>query len=112
MKQYNHTYFNRYIMEDDFNFDDFLEDSNRDFEMKLEEYRDKMMSIAINANYDNIKKNGINEWHLRHLHETELIDLDRTFKMMIDHFEEQEDYEKCAFVLEHQKKISSIIKDM
>ena len=97
-------------MEDEeFNFDDFMENSNRDFEMKLQEYQEKMMKIAIETNYDQIEKNGINEWHLRHMHGNELIDLDRTFKMMLDYFEEHEDYEKCAKLLEQQKKISAII---
>jgi hypothetical protein len=97
-------------MEDEeFNFDDFMENSNRDFEMKLQEYQEKMMKIAIETNYDQIEKNGINEWHLRHMHANELIDLDRTFKMMLDYFEEHEDYEKCAKLLEQQKKISTII---
>ena len=97
-------------MEDEeFNFDDFMENSNRDFEMKLQEYQEKMMKIAIETNYDQIEKNGINEWHLRHMHDNELIDLDRTFKMMLDYFEEHEDYEKCAKLLEQQKKISTII---
>ena len=97
-------------MEDEeFNFDDFMENSNRDFEMKLQEYQEKMMKIAIETNYDQIEKNGINEWHLRHMHDSELVDLDRTFKMMLDYFEENEDYEKCAKLLEKQKKISTII---
>jgi len=97
-------------MEDEeFNFDDFMENSNRDFEMKLQEYQEKMMKIAIETNYDQIEKNGINEWHLRHMHDSELVDLDRTFKMMLDYFEENEDYEKCAKLLEQQKKISTII---
>lgn len=97
-------------MEDeDFNFDEFMENSNRDFEMKLQDYQEKMMKIAIETNYDQIEKNGINEWHLRHMHDSELVDLDRTFKMMLDYFEENEEYEKCAKLLEQQKKISTII---
>lgn len=97
-------------MEDEeFDFDEFMENSKHDFEMKLEEYRDKMMTIAIEANYDNIVNNGINEWHLRHLHPIELRDLNETFKLMINHFEDLEDYEKCATVLKEQQKVNSII---
>tara|TARA_B110000259_G_scaffold50378_2_gene59266 strand:- start:195 stop:506 length:312 start_codon:yes stop_codon:yes gene_type:complete len=97
-------------MEDEeFDFDEFMENSNHDFEMKLEEYRDKMMTIAIEVNYDNIANNGINEWHLRHLHPIELRDLNETFKLMINHFEDLEDYEKCATVLKEQQKVNSII---
>ena len=97
-------------MEDgDFNFDEFMENSNRDFEMKLQEYQEKMMKIAIETNYDQIEKNGINEWHLRHMSPPELKDLARTFKMMIDHYESIEDYEKCAVVLKEQNKISKVM---
>ena len=97
-------------MEDeDFNFDEFMENSNRDFEMKLQEYQENMMKIAIEANYNQIEKNGINEWHLRHMSSLELKDLVQTFKMMIDHFESIEDYEKCAVVLKEQNKINKIM---
>lgn len=97
-------------MEDnDFDFEDFMENSNRDFEMKLEEYRDKMMKLAIETNYENIVKNGINEYHLRHMYNTELNDLNNTFKMMIQYFEDMEDYEKCAVVLKEQQKVNSVI---
>ena len=59
-------------MEDnDFDFDEFMENSSRDFEMKLEEYRDRMMQMAIETNYENILKNGINEYHLRHMYNAE-----------------------------------------
>mgnify|MGYP003671151681 FL=1 len=97
-------------MEDEeFNFDDFMEDSNRDFEIKLEEYRDKMMSIAIEDNFSNISKNGINEWHLRHMNSDELISLKVTFNMMVSYFEEREDCEKCALVHKYHEIIDTII---
>ena len=97
-------------MEDnDFDFEDFMENSNSDFEMKLEEYRDKIMKLAIEANYENIDKNGINEYHLRLMYNTELNDLNNTFKMMIQYFEDMEDYEKCAVVLKEQQKVNSVI---
>jgi hypothetical protein len=97
-------------MEDeDFNFDEFMENSNRDFEMKLQEYQENMMKIAIETNYNQIERNGINEWHLRHMSPLELKDLVHTFKMMIDHFESIEDYEKCAVVLKEQNKINTIM---
>jgi len=68
-----------------------------------------MMKIAIEANYNQIEKNGINEWHLRHMSPLELKDLAQTFKMMIDHFESIEDYEKCAVVSKEQNKINKIM---
>lgn len=97
-------------MEDnDFDFDEFMENSSRDFEMKLEEYRDRMMQMAIETNYENILKNGINEYHLRHMYNAELNDLNNTFKMMIQYFEDMEDYEKCTVVLKEQQKVNSVI---
>jgi len=97
-------------MEDgDFDFDEFMENSNRDFEMKLEEYRDRMMQMAIETNYENILKNGINEYHLRHMYDNELRDLSNTFKMMLEYFEAHEEYEKCAVVLREQNKVNSVI---
>ena len=97
-------------MEDkDFNFDDFMENSNSDFEIKLEEYRDKMIQLAIETNYENVVKNGINEYHLRHMYDIELNDLSNTFRMMLQYFEDIEDYEKCAVILKEQQKINSVI---
>jgi len=93
--------------DEDFNMDDFMNESNSDFEMKLEEYRDNMMALAIETNYKNIEVNGINEYHLRHLSVGQLVDLNETFKLMISHFEELEDYEKCATVL----KQLTIVRD-
>ena len=45
------------MKEDDFNFDEFMENSNSDFEMKLEEYKDRMIRLAIETNYAQIEKN-------------------------------------------------------
>ena len=95
--------------DDDFNFDDFLDKSNSDFEMKLEEYKERMIQIAIEANYDQMEKNGINDWHLRHMNSDELKSLGATFKMMLEYFEDREEFEKCAKVLERVKTVNSTI---
>lgn len=98
-------------MEDeDFNFDDFMENSRKEFENNLAEYRERMMLLAIESNYDNISKNGINEWHLRHLPQSELNDLNETFRMMIEHFEAIEEYEKCAVILSAKNKVNDALK--
>lgn len=98
-------------MEDeDFNFDEFMENSQREFESNLAAYKERMMLIAIESNYDNIAKNGINEWHLRHLPESELTDLNETFKIMIEHFQDLEEYEKCAVILSAKNKIVEALK--
>lgn len=95
---------------EDFDFDEFMENSNRDFEMKLEAYRDRMMTMAIETNYDNLVKNGINEWHLRHLDEQALRDLENTFTLMISHYEALEEYEKCGNILKEKLKVESVLK--
>ena len=98
-------------MEDeDFNFDEFMENSNRDFEMKLQEYQENMMKIAIESNYNQIERNGINEWHLRHLDEQALRDLENTFTLMISHYEALEEYEKCGNILKEKLKVESVLK--
>ena len=98
-------------MEDeDFNFDEFMENSNRDFEMKLQEYQENMMKIAIESNYNQIERNGINEWHLRHLDEQALRDLENTFTLMISHYEALEEYEKCGNILKEKLKVESALK--
>jgi hypothetical protein len=94
---------------EDFDFEEFMENSNRDFEMKLEAYREKMMTIAIEANYANIEKNGISEWHLRHMSHTDLNDLIRTFQMMVDYYEADEAYEQCAVILKEKHKIERVM---
>jgi hypothetical protein len=94
---------------EDFDFEEFMENSNRDFEMKLEAYREKMMTIAIEANYANIEKNGISEWHLRHMSHTDLNDLIRTFQIMMDYYEADEAYEQCAVILKEKHKIERVM---
>ena len=94
---------------EDFDFEEFMENSNRDFEMKLEAYREKMMTIAIEANYANIEKNGINEWHLRHMSHADLNDLIKTFQMMMDYYEADEAYEQCAVILKEKHKIERVM---
>jgi hypothetical protein len=94
---------------EDFDFEEFMENSNRDFEMKLEAYREKMMTIAIEANYANIEKNGIGEWHLRHMSHTDLNDLIRTFQIMMDYYEADEAYEQCAVILKEKHKIERVM---
>ena len=95
---------------EDFNFDEFMEDSEKDFEKNLEEYKERMMIEAINANYENIERKGINEEHLISLDKTQLKDLDDTFSTMINYFIELEEYEKCATIQKHLDIVQHIIK--
>jgi hypothetical protein len=97
-------------MEEDFDFDEFMENSQRKFEGDLATYKERMMLLAIESNYDNIAKNGINEWHLRHLSQSELNDLNETFRMMIEYFQDLEEYEKCSVILAAKNKIVEALK--
>jgi hypothetical protein len=97
-------------MEEDFDFDEFMENSQRKFEGDLATYKERMMLLAIESNYDNIAKNGISEWHLRHLPQSELNDLNETFRMMIEYFQDLEEYEKCSVILAAKNKIVEALK--
>ena len=93
---------------DDFDFDEFMENSNSNFEIKLEEHKERMISMAIESNYNQIAEKGINEWHLRFLDETELTDLKKTFNTMLEYFIDLEEYEKCAVIQEQVTVINHI----
>jgi methionyl-tRNA synthetase len=95
---------------EDFDFDDFLENSNNEFNSKLEEYKEKTIAQAIEHNYEAIVEKGISEWHLRHMDEREISELNQTFEVMIDHFEQLEEYEKCAHLVKERTKIEEILK--
>ena len=102
--------FNDFMEDEDFNFDDFMEESNREFEKNLKDYQERMMIMAIEDNYANIERNGISEWHLRHMDSMALYDLKQTFKMMISHYEALEEYEKCARLVKEQTKVNDLLK--
>mgnify|MGYP000131267364 FL=1 len=95
--------------DNDFDFDDFLENSNNDFDQKLEKYKDAMISAAINENYHNIMSQGISDWHIRMMEPSEVAELMETFRVMVSHFEELEEFEKCAMLVKQQKKINQSI---
>jgi hypothetical protein len=97
-------------MEDDFNFEDFMEESNSAFEAKLEEYRERMMIEAIEQNYKQLEKNGLGEWHLRNMENDELVSLQQTLDIMLKHFEEDEDFEKCIVIKKELDKVTDAVK--
>lgn len=96
-------------MDEDFDFDDFME-SNNEFEAKLEEYRDRMMLQAIEQNYKQINENGLDEWHLRNMDNDELIALQGTLEIMLKHFEDEEEFEKCIVVKKEMDKVIDAVK--
>lgn len=96
-------------MEDNFDFDGFTEDDDTNFEAKLEEYRERMMLEAIEQNYKQIEANGLSEWHLRKMDNSEIMDLQKTLNIMIKHFEVEEEFEKCIVIKKELDKILNIV---
>lgn len=94
---------------ENFDFDDFLENSDGEFNAKLEEYKEKMIAQAIDHNYEAIVEKGISDWHIRLMDHEEIDQLTQTFKVMIEHYEDLEEYERCAKLVIEQKKIEQIL---
>ena len=90
------------------NFDDFLEEGNEAFNSKLEEWRERLMINAIESNYEQIETNGISLWHLRNMDSKELANLENTLKIMLEHYQELEEYEKCKLIFDNIKNIESV----
>jgi len=100
---------------DDFDFDGYMEESNKEWDSKMEQWKERMVLEAIETNYKNIVENGINDWHIRHLDLTELNALNETLHFMTDHYIELEEYEKCAILKKEIKKVNAALhltKDM
>ena len=92
---------------EDFNIDDYLNDP--DFEQKMEAYRDRMIHEAIEHNYENMEKNGLAEWHLRHMANDDIKQLKETVQFILKHFIDLEQYEKCTLLKNELEKIDLII---
>jgi|TARA_B110000914_G_scaffold116274_1_gene101629 hypothetical protein len=92
-------------MSEDFNIDDYLNDP--EFENKMEAYRDRMIFEAIDANYANIKKNGISDWQLRHMEKQEIVELKETLSFMMKHYIDLEQYERCGLLKSELLKLES-----
>mgnify|MGYP000511657713 FL=1 len=92
-------------MSEEFNIDDYLNDP--EFENKMEAYRDRMIFEAIDANYANIKKNGISDWQLRHMEKQEIVELKETLSFMMKHYIDLEQYERCGLLKSELDKLES-----
>lgn len=96
-------------MNEDFNFDDFMEDSNNEFNSRLEAWKERLMINAIETNFEKISENGISEWHLRNMDAKELENLKGTLQIMLDHYQDLEEYEKCKVIFDNMKKIDFVM---
>ena len=95
--------------EDDFDFNEFLDESNKKFEADLEAMQQRMIIAAIESNYQSIEEKGISEWHLRHMDSKELNALRNTLEQMIEHYVGLEEYEKCALLQKNLAKIDGLV---
>lgn len=90
-------------------FDDFLEESNDRFNAKLAEWQDRLMINAIESNFKSIEEKGISEWHLRNMERDELSNLSGTLQIMLDHYQDLEEYEKCKVIFDAMKKVEDVL---
>jgi hypothetical protein len=93
----------------EFNFDDFMEDSSSEFERKISMLRERMLEQAIEDNFKKIEEAGMNRNHLLSLDPIQLADLNLTIKKMIQYFEDEEQYERCAILLPICNEIDSLM---
>ena len=95
-------------MSEDFNIDDYLNDP--DFEEKMQDYKERMIHEAIEHNYENMAKNGVSEWHVRHMNKEEMTQLKETIQFMMKHFIDFEEYEKCILLKNELEKVDKILE--
>lgn len=84
-----------------------FEADNNDFEANLEAWREKMITAAIQTNYNVISENGIDPVFLSNMKSDELSELYKTLNMMIEYFEGEEEYEKCAVLVKEINKVQN-----
>jgi len=96
-------------MDDNFDFDQYMENSENEFNSKLEEWQERLMKEAIETNYKKISENGIADWHLRNMDDDDLANLHNTLQIMLDYFEESEEYEKCKVVYDSMIKVQDLL---
>jgi hypothetical protein len=96
--------------DDDFNFEDYMNESQKEFEANLEAYKQRMLEAAIESNYAAIVEKGIADWHLRNMDSSELNSLKITLETMIEHYIELEEYERCALLQKHLDNVVSLFE--
>jgi hypothetical protein len=88
-------------MEDNFDFDA--------FNAKLAEWKERIMERAIQTNFELIKKNGIDPQYLQQVSADELQQLASTLQIMLDHYQDLEEYEKCQLIFDHLQKVQGVM---
>lgn len=90
---------------DNYELDDFNEDDFKGLIEKLKVIREEQL---IMENYDNIVRNGVDVEGIAEYGEDNLNRLKETLNIMIEFFEDKEDYEKCHDVKLFSDKINQI----
>ena len=66
--------------------------------------------VLMRYRLDILEKNGLGEWHLRNMENDELVSLQQTLDIMLKHFEEDEDFEKCIVIKKELDKVTDTVK--
>ena len=93
---------------EDFDFEQFMDDSDDNFNGSLNEWRDRLMVNAIESNFENIKEKGLDPVYLKMMDIEELKNLYDTLNVMIEHYVELEMYENCKLIQDHVNVIERI----
>ena len=96
-------------MDEDFEFNSSMEEYNESWDAKLKIWKEQMVIEAIDDNYNAIFTHGISDQLHHDITQSELTDLNKTIIFMINHYEELEEYEKCAFLVKELKKITRLL---
>ena len=96
--------------DEDFDFEDYMNESQKEFEANLEAYKQRMLEAAIESNYNTIAEKGIADWHLRNMDPSELNSLKDTLETMIEHYVELEEYERCALLQKHLNNVDALFE--
>lgn len=94
-------------MKNNFDFGEFMEGDDNGFNPKLEEWRETIMAELIEQNYKQIEKKGIDPVHLKDMEPNDISALQETLETMLEHYEELEEFEKCAII---KKEFDKVIK--
>lgn len=93
---------------EDFDFEQFMDDSNDKFNSNLNDWRDRLMINAIESNFEDIQEKGLDPVYLKMMDSEELKNLYDTLNVMIEHYVELEMYENCKLLQDHVEVIEQI----
>ena len=93
---------------EDYNIDEFSENPNNEFNSRLQEWQERLMISSIETNFKKIKEHGIDEWYLKKMENVELIELQKTLKIMLEYYQGIEQYENCKIIFDNFQNVSKL----